>query len=166
MSSGVVYGGSVLSKIDDKGRATIPAEIRDTIQESSGGNIVCISRHASLQCLVGFGKAERLKLRSDIDQQWSSGVERGTEFNRELAGLTASSIFETNFESSGRFVLSKMQRHFGRLASRVFFFGATTHFMLWDPDIFLNDAPEDFAAVKEELEYWLSVQNDNKGGRG
>lgn len=157
-----------MSKIDEKGRATIPAELRDTIQDSSGSNIVCISRHASLPCLVGFGKAERLKLRSDIEQQWSSGVDRGVEFDREIAGLAASSIFETNFESSGRFVLSKMQRHFGKLNNRVFFFGATTHFMLWDPDIFLNEAPEVYAPVKEELEYWLSIQKDQngKGGRG
>lgn len=164
MSVGVVYGGSGLSKLDEKGRATIPAEIRDTIQESSSANIVCLSRHASLPCLVGFGRAERLKLRSDIEKQWESSVERGEEFDRELAGLTASSIFETNFEASGRFVISPMLRHFGKLDGRVFFFGATTHFMLWDPDIFMQDAPDSFAHIKEELDYWLSVQNA-KGGR-
>ncbi len=164
MSAGVVYGGSGLSKLDEKGRATIPAEIRDTIQESSAANIVCLSRHASLPCLVGFGRAERLKLRSDIERQWESSVERGEEFDRELAGLTASSIFETSFEASGRFVISPMLRHFGKLDGRVFFFGATTHFMLWDPDIFLRDAPGSFVHIKEELEYWLSAQNA-KGGR-
>jgi len=165
VSTGVVYGGSGLSKLDEKGRATIPAEIRDTIQESSGGNIVCLSRHSQLPCLIGFGKAERLQLREDIEKQWNASVTQDREFSREIAGLNASSIFETNFEASGRFVLSSMQQHFGKLTSRVFFFGATTHFMLWDPDIFLKEAPEPFAHVKEELEYWLSVQKKS-GGRG
>lgn len=166
MSSGVVYGGSGLSKLDDKGRATIPAEIRDTIQESSSGNIVCLSRHPNLPCLIGFGKAERLQLRSDIEKQWDSHISRGENFDREAAGSSASSIFETNFEASGRFVLSAMLRHFGKLQSRIFFFGVTTHFMLWDPDVFLSDAPETFTPAKEELEYWLSVQGKGKKGRG
>jgi MraZ protein len=156
VSALVVYAGSGLSVVDSKGRATIPAELRDSVQQSSGANSVCIARHSSLPCLVGFGGAERTKLRSDIETQWQSAVARGEAFNRELAGITASSIFETAFEASGRFVLSPMLRHFGRIDGRAFFFGATTHFMLWNPDVFLNQAPADFDAVKDELHYWLS----------
>lgn len=156
MSGLVVYAGSGVSTVDAKGRATIPAELRDSVQASSGANTVCISRHAKLPCLIGFGGAERLKLRTDIELQWGSAVGRGDDFDRELAGATASSIFETNFEASGRFVLSPMLRHFGKIGDRAFFFGATTHFMLWNPDIFLAEAPAGFNAVKEELEYWLA----------
>lgn len=154
----VVYAGSGLSKVDDKGRATIPAELRDTVQLSSEANLVCLARHTSLPCLIGFGRAERLKLRSDIEKQWESAVVRGDQFDRELAGVSASSIFETAFEPSGRFVVQPMLRHFGKLGERAFFFGATTHFMLWNPDVFLSEAPDSFKSVKEELNYWLDVQ--------
>ncbi len=95
-------------------------------------------------------------MRADVEAQWQSAVSRGVEFDRELAGVTASSIFETNFEASGRFVLSPMLRHFGKIEDRAFFFGATTHFMLWNPDVFLSDAPAGFDAVKDELHYWLA----------
>lgn len=162
MSNLVVYAGSGLSKIDDKGRATIPAEIRDTIQLSSEANMVCVARHSSLPCLIGFGRAERQKLRSDIEKQWESAIQRGDQFDRELAGVSASSIFETAFEPSGRFVLQPMLRHFGKLDDRIFCFGATTHFMLWNPDIFLKDAPASFNAVKDELQYWLDIHGKRK----
>lgn len=156
MSNLGVYAGSGLSGVDSKGRTTIPAELRDSVQQSSAANSVCISRHSSMHCLIGFGGAERLKLRSDIETQWNAAVTRGDSFDRELAGISASSIFETAFEPSGRFVLSPMLRHFGGIDDRAFFFGATTHFMLWNPDIFLKEAPAQFDTVKEELNYWLA----------
>ncbi len=155
MASLVVYAGSGVSGVDAKGRATIPAEIRDSVQQSSEANLVCLSRHSHLPCLVGFGRAERQKLRVDIETQWQSAVVRGEQFDREMSGITASSIFETAFEASGRFVLQPMLRHFGKLEDRIFYFGATTHFMLWNPDIFMAQAPSAFDAVKEELVYWL-----------
>jgi MraZ protein len=154
----VVYAGSGLSKIDDKGRVTIPSELRDTVQTSSAANIVCLARHASLPCLVGYGVAEKMKQRADIEAQWQSAVNRGDQFDRELAGVSASSIFETAFEPSGRFVLQPMLRHFGKLGGQAFFFGATTHFMLWNPEVFLKDAPAAFDPIKDELNYWLGEQ--------
>jgi hypothetical protein len=57
VSAFVVYAGSGLSTIDAKGRVTIPAELRDTVAESSGENVVCISRHPNLPCLIGYGRA-------------------------------------------------------------------------------------------------------------
>ncbi len=155
MSAFVVYAGSGLSTIDAKGRVTIPAEIRDPVAQSSGDSVVCLQRHASLPCLIGYGRAERLQLRTDLNMQWESAIGRGADMNRETAGVGASSIFEVNFEPSGRFVLPPMLKHFGKLADRGFFFGVTTHFMLWDPDVFKAAAPPAFAQVREELDYWL-----------
>ena len=83
MSSFVVYAGSGLSTIDGKGRVTIPAELRDTVAQASGENIVCLARHPSLPCLIGYGRAERQKLREDIETQWKAAVERGGEFVRD-----------------------------------------------------------------------------------
>ncbi len=162
VSALVVYAGSGVSSVDAKGRTTIPAELRDSVQQSSGSNNVCISRHSSLPCLIGFGGSERLKLRADIEAQWQSAVNRGTEFDREMAGVSASSIFETAFEASGRFVLSPMLKHFGRINDRAFFFGATTHFLLWNPDVFLKEAPAAFNPIKDELNYWLSQAKRDK----
>lgn len=150
----VVYAGSGLSTIDAKSRVTIPAEIREPVAQSSGDTIVCLQRHATLPCLIGYGRAERLKRRADIETQWNAAVERGAEFDREIAGIGASSIFETAFEPSGRFVIPPMLKHFGKLRERGFFFGATTHFMLWDPEIFKTSAPPAYAHVREELDYW------------
>lgn len=156
LSALVVYAGSGLSSVDGKARATIPAELRDSVQESSDGNMVCLARHPKLPCLIGFGRTERQKLRADVEAQWQGAIARGEEFDRELAGITASSIFETAFEASGRFVLQPMLKHFGKIEERAFFFGATTHFMLWNPDIFRDQAPAAFDPIKEELEYWIT----------
>jgi MraZ protein len=156
VSALVVYAGSGLSTIDAKARITIPAELRESVAESSGENIVCLQRHPKLPCLIGFGRAERLQRRSDLEMQFKAAVEQRVEFDRETAGVGASSIFETAFEASGRFVIPPMLKHFGKLADRGFFFGATTHFMLWDPEVFKASAPTAFAQVREELDYWLA----------
>jgi MraZ protein len=158
----VVYAGSGLSTIDAKGRTTIPAELRDSVATSSGDNAVCLARHPALPCLIGFGRTERSKLREDVESQWQAALQRGAEFDRELAGVNASSIFETAFEASGRFVVSPIHRHFGKLAEKAFFFGATTHFMLWNPEIFRQSAPPAFAHVLEELEYW-ETEHERRG---
>ncbi len=156
MSALVVYAGSGLSTIDAKGRVTIPAELRDAVAESSGENSVCLQRHSSLPCLIGYGRTEKEQRKVDLNTQWSAAVNRGGVFDREAEGAGASSIFETNFETSGRFVLPSMLKSLGKLSSeRAFFFGVTTHFMLWNPDVFLSSAPPAFAHVRDELEYWL-----------
>ncbi len=165
VSKSIVYGGSGLSNVDGKGRMTIPAEIRKSVEISSAGNTVCISRHPDpeIKCLIGFGGAERSQIRSDIEKEWESALGRGESFNRETAGTRASSTFETVFEPSGRFVLQPMLRHFGKIENQIFIFGATTHFMLWNPEIFMNDAPPQFDHVREELDYWLNIHG--KGGK-
>lgn len=156
MSASIVYAGSGLSTIDAKARLTIPAEIRDAVAQSSGENSVCLQRHSSLPCLIGYGRTEKAQRKLDLDTQWNAAINRGGEFDREAAGASASSIFETAFEASGRFVIQPMLRSLGKLNSdRAFFFGVTTHFMLWNPDVFLSSAPPAFAHVRDELEYWL-----------
>lgn len=162
MSSSFSFGGSGLSGIDSKGRTTIPAEIRDVVQKSSEGNIVCIGRHRELPCLVGYGRSERQQNRDIIEEMKRAAILRGEAFDDEEYGAASSSLYEINFEASGRFVLSPMLRHFGKLTSRVFFHGTDTKFLLWDPEIFLDEAPAKFKQAREELEYWLSVQG--KGG--
>jgi len=150
VSALVVYAGSGLSTIDAKARVTIPAELRDAVAQSTGENSVCLQRHPTLPCLIGYGRAEKEQRKIDLNTQWSA-------FDREAEGAGASSIFETNFESSGRFVIPSMLKSLGKLSSdRAFFFGVTTHFMLWNPDVFLSSAPPAFAHVRDELDYWLS----------
>jgi MraZ protein len=80
VSALVVYAGSGLSTIDGKARVTIPAELRDPVAESSGENIVCLQRHPSLPCLIGFGRAERMKRRADIETQWKSQAREPRRF--------------------------------------------------------------------------------------
>ena len=156
MSASVVYAGSGLSTIDAKSRLTIPAELRDAVAQSSGENSVCLQRHPKLPCLIGFGRAEKQRRLADLDTQWNAAINRGAEFDREEVGASASSIFEINFEASGRFVIQPMHKKLGKLTSdRAFFFGVTTHFMLWDPDVFKASAPSAFAHVGEELDFWL-----------
>ncbi|MEE9434822.1 MAG: hypothetical protein V3V15_11350 [Sphingorhabdus sp.] len=154
MSVGVVYNGSGLSTIDAKGRATIPSALRDSVQQSSGGNIVCLSRHPIYPCLIGFGLRELNQMRDDIDEKWKASVARGEDFDREAAGASASSMFETNFEASGRFVLQPMLRFFSKVEDSAFFHGTYGNFLVWNPDIFLSDGPSEFGAQKDELRYW------------
>lgn len=160
VSAFVVYAGSGVSGVDAKSRTTIPAELRDAVLESSGGsNEVHLVRHLEYKCLVGFGSNERDQRRSKIDSMQASAIGRGEQFVAEDAGIGSSSMYKMPFEASGRFVLNPMLGHFTGIApdSRVFFFGVTTHFLLWNVDIFLAQAPDKFRAEREELDYWLNI---------
>lgn len=152
----VVYTGSGLSGVDGKGRTTIPAELRDFVQKSSSGNRVCIARHPVYDCLIGFGTTERDLRGADVRLEWEAAVARGEQFDREEAGA-ASSCFEFPFEDSGRFVLSPMLRHFGKIQDSAYFFGVSGHFMLWNPDIFAKSGPDKFRQQKEELEFLRTI---------
>lgn len=152
----VVYTGSGLTGVDGKGRTTVPAELRDFVQRSSSGNRVCIARHPEYDCLIGFGTTERDQRGDDVRLQWEAAVNRGEDFDREAAGA-ASSCFEFPFEDSGRFVLSPMLRHFGKIQDSAYFFGVSGHFMLWNPDIFASSGPDKFRQQKEELEFLRTI---------
>ena len=154
MSAGVVYKGSGLSTIDIKGRATMPSVIRDSVQASSGGNTLYLGRHASLPCLVGFGLQELEEIKRDIKERRSAANNRGADFNEEFAGAAASSIFDLNFEASGRFVIQPMLKFFSKLEGSAFFFATIGNFHIWNPEVFLVEGPAEFDAQKEELRYW------------
>ncbi len=156
VAGGFVYGGSGLSTIDGKGRCTIPAELRSTVENSSNGNVVCLARHPTLPCLMGFGTSERDGLVKDLDLQWRFAQQRGAVFDREAAGgLMAASLMETGFESSGRFVMPPMLRHFGKLDGQAFFHGNVTNFYIWNPAILLGQEAG-FEMQKEIAEYFLA----------
>jgi MraZ protein len=156
VSAPVVYTGSGLSTIDAKSRLTIPAQLRDAVAQSSGENSVCLQRHPKLPCLIGFGQAEKTQRLADLNTQWLASLNQPNILDREAEGAPASSIFDTNFEASGRFVIQPIHKKLGKLTGeRAFFFGVTTHFMLWDPDVFKAEAPAAFAHVGEELDFWL-----------
>ena len=154
MSSGVVYKGSGLSSIDAKGRTTIPSVLRDSVQQSSGGNTLYVGRHSSLPCLVGIGLEELHEIKSDIQERRSAANARADEFDKEIAGASGSSIFDVNFEASGRFVLHPMLKFFSKLEDSAFFFGTIGNFLIWNPEIFLNEGPSEFDAQKDELRFW------------
>lgn len=162
MAEGLVYGGSGLSSIDGKGRVTIPSELRQTVEASSGGNFVCLARHTSLPCIIGFGRAERQRQKDDLDFRWRLALERGEDFDREAEGARqAASFAEVGFEPSGRFVLPPMLRHFGGLGAQAFFYGNIWHFCIWDPER-LRAQGDRFAMQREILDYHAGTA----GGRG
>ena len=159
----VSYIGAGLSGMDGKGRVTIPACLRETVEQSSGGErAVVIARHESLNCLVGFGRGERAKIREELDFEWRTAVAAGQPFDRDKrARDRVASMQEVNFEASGRFVMPPMLRHFGRLNDKAFFFGNVWNFWIWDPAV-LAAQGSDFAQQKELLDYFLSQQDDKR----
>jgi len=154
MSTGAVYNGSGLSTIDAKSRTTMPSVLRDSVQQSSGGNTLYVGRHSSLPCLVGIGLQELDEIKGDIQERRSAANMRSDEFNKEFAGAAGSSIFDVNFEASGRFVLHPMLKFFSKLQDSAFFFGTIGNFLIWNPEVFLNEGPSEFDAQKDELRYW------------
>jgi hypothetical protein len=64
-------------------------------------------------------------------------VGRGDDFDRELAGAHRIIHFRNKFRGKRSICPVPHAAPFRQDWDRAFFFGATTHFMLWNPDIFL-----------------------------
>lgn len=163
MSEFVVYSGTGPSSVDAKGRLTIPADLRNPVQQSSGGNEVYLGRDIDLPCLIGFGKGELIEQRIEQDRLRQAANQRGEKVNPRAA-LGGSVMHPMSFEPSGRFVLhptlvghASLQPH-----SRVFFVGAITHFYIWNADVFAAEAPEDFAHFRGDHEYYFGASGKGR----
>lgn len=164
MTDGVTYSGAGLSVIDGKGRVTMPAQIRSSVEQSSRTNTLFLSLHPTLPCLIGYGVAERERAREDLEFQWRSAVERGEHFDRDAAGAVAASEMTVNFESNGRFVMPPMLRAMAGLDDRALFYGSTWYFCIWNPEMLVAEA--DVPAIPKRIaQHFLNEAGQKEGGK-
>ena len=99
------YSGQAYSPAGDKGRFVLPPLFRKAVKDSSDGRVLCLSKHASWNCLVGFGLSRKPELEAQLDREEELAVRLGREFDRDTRSSQLFGFQELPFDDSGRFVM-------------------------------------------------------------
>lgn len=149
------YFGYGLSGVDDKGRVSVPARLRSTLEANSSGRTLYVSRHPVAPCLMAYDRLFHEELPDfllRLAEEEGQGKERKPT-QSELARAAGVSD-ELPFDGSGRFVLPPFMRRTGKIETKALFVGALDIVEIWNPEIALT-ADCVPAATREVAEFLL-----------
>lgn len=129
------YSGQAYSPAGDKSRFVLPPLFRKAVKESSGGRVLCLSKHDRWNCLIGFGLSRKAELEDQLDREEERALRLGRDdFDRDLRANLLFGFVELPFDDSGRFVMPDHLRTLGRVDDGLYFQGAGRFFTIWNPD--------------------------------
>jgi MraZ protein len=120
-----VFEGSYPLTLDAKGRLTIPAKLRDPLQEACGGQLV-LTRWL-MRCVRVYPLPVWQKLREQITSGWTMQSEN---FAKAMMHSADSQLVD----SAGRILVKDSLRSYAGLDKRVVLAGDGLALELWDED--------------------------------
>jgi len=149
------YSGQAYSPAGDKGRFVLPPLFRKAVKESSDGRVLCLMKHPTWTCLVGFGLSRKPELEAQLDREEEMAVRLGKDFDRDTRSSQLFGFQELPFDDSGRFVMPDHLRTLGQIEGGLYFQGGGRFFTLWNPDE-LGKMGDDWAGAKAACESFLA----------
>ncbi|GMV99538.1 MAG: transcriptional regulator MraZ [Candidatus Hydrogenedentota bacterium] len=119
-----MYFGEAITKIDDKGRITVPRKIRETM-ETLGHAIWYMARGYD-HCIFLFHRDEFNKIRQFVGRHSSMDADT-VDFRR----MFFSSVAEVRPDNQGRIPLAPHLRDYAGLDSEAVLIGVDDHLELW-----------------------------------
>lgn len=159
------YSGQAYSPAGDKGRFVLPPLFRKAVKESSDGRVLCLMKHPSWNCLVGFGLSRKPELEAQLDREEELAVRLGKEFDRDTRSSQLFGFIEMPFDDSGRFVMPDHLRALGNIDDGLYFQGGGRFFTLWNPEE-LAQMGDDWAGAKAACESFLADAKDKGAAKG
>lgn len=133
-------------KLDAKGRLVLPAKIKASLPETSGGELVV--RRGFEPCLVVYPFTEYKKIYAKIASL--------NEFNEEYRKLQRN-FFRGNtqveLDNNGRFLIPKTMLRYANLDKEVIVVGMGNRIEIWDPvtyEEYLIQDPGEFSKLAEK----------------
>jgi MraZ protein len=165
MDSGVVqrelYQGYGRSGIDAKGRLTIPATFRSTIDANSKELFVTIALHDKSQCLIAYDQAWAQLLREELREDERAARSAGEAFDRDNRKRRAfGPVEKIPFDDSGRCIIPAFHSHKAKLADAAFFYANGDTFEIWDPETLY--ASDEVDEDMKDLCRWTMSQKSRK----
>ena len=138
MSNRGWYQGDGIGLVDDKGRVSIPAVLRQTLSANypkaggkDGGTIV-VGMHEEAECLIAYDPgyldvlAERLQARESAHLRGNGAP----DYNIKRDQVQGEPV---PFDGSGRFILPPWPIEYAGITGHAFFYGLLDHIEIWDP---------------------------------
>lgn len=130
----LIYRGQGFSLRRDKNRFVLPNLFRGTVKASSGDKpILCLAKHESWNCLVGYGLSRTHEFEDIIEQERQFAMQAGVPFDRDMKAMTLYNYHEIPFDGSGRFVLPEDLAILAEVEDQLYFQGAGQYFFVFAP---------------------------------
>ena len=128
------YNGQGFSLRGEKDRFVLPPEFRKALRDSGDGDrVLCLQVHETLPALVAFGLSRESELDNQLDREEEIALQRGTAFNRQLRASQLFGFTRLPFDDSGRFVMPPRFLKAARIDDALFFQGAGSEFLIFNP---------------------------------
>lgn len=155
------YSGQAYSPAGDKGRFVLPPLFRKAVKDSSDGRVLCLMKHPTWNCLVGFGLGRKEELEAQLDREEDRATALNKEFDRDTRASQLFGFQEMPFDDSGRFVMPDHLRSLANIEEGLFFQGGGRFFTLWNPAE-LAKMGDDWAGAKAACGSFLSDMQGKK----
>ncbi|AOM41093.1 division/cell wall cluster transcriptional repressor MraZ [Xenorhabdus hominickii] len=141
-----MFRGATLVNLDSKGRLTVPARYRETLNEESIGQMVCtIDLHQP--CLLLYTLPEW-----EIIEEKLSRLSSMNPAERRVQRLLLGHASECQMDGAGRLLLANTLRQHAGLTKEVMLVGQFNKFELWDEKVWYQQVQSDIAAEQSTQE--------------
>ena len=154
------YQGDGIGLVDDKGRVSIPAALRQTLSANyprangKDGGTVIIGAHETQRCLVAYDPAyvDLLAARAERQESENLRPDGGVDHNIKRSLAVGEAV---PFDGSGRFIMPAFSRFDAGIGVHAFFYGVFDYIEIWDPAALL--AAEGYPdAVKRRVRFYMN----------
>ena len=154
------YQGDGIGLVDDKGRVSIPAALRQTLSANypkangKDGGTVIVGTHQKHRCLVAYDPAYLDILVAKLDKREAENTLENGELDYNITRRAAPGE-AVPFDGSGRFIMPSFARFYARIKGHAFFYGVLDQIEIWDPKTLIEttDYPD---VVKEMAEFYMA----------
>jgi MraZ protein len=142
----IPFGGQALNAVDAKGRVSLPADLRTTVERRAAlakenglpvdDKVLHIAEDEELPCLVGFDETEQFNLARRLAELRAAdpgGGSRKSLVRRDRGTETFAPAQRVVFDKAGRMVLPGFLRDFAEIGDFAFFTGNGDNFDIWSP---------------------------------
>ncbi len=148
------YQGDGIGLVDDKGRVSIPAALRQALSANypkangKDGGTVIVGTHETQRCLIAYDPAyvDKLAERAAKREAEHPGAGGAVDYNikrRAAVGEPAP------FDGSGRFIMPAFARFYAGIKTHAFFYGVLDYIEIWDPKALI--AADGYPDVVKEM---------------
>ncbi len=172
MAAGAIFNDVHLNGVDQKGRVSLPAAFRQTIEIRCSGEkvasglekILRMSKHPNLPCIeVSDGRQI-----ADHEEQMDAHAARISAETGRMHGDVLEEeeakayplMKDVGFDAAGRMVLPERLRVKAKIEGDAFFVGRGRRFRIWNPDILRNTPGGETADVLDEMEEMLAKRKE------
>ncbi|MBO9714344.1 division/cell wall cluster transcriptional repressor MraZ [Sphingomonas sp.] len=149
-----LYEGFALQAVDeDKGRVAIPADLRAAIERNSDLKTVVVGKHPHANCLTAHDQGWSQQKYDRIDDPSQSMFDAGSDGAAGAKRRAFGAVERSQFDGSGRFILSPFFRAKAKIGRWAFFCGTGDSFEIWSPEVLMATTGPEFEDIREICEF-------------